>query len=203
MRHSKRILLSSVLAAGLFGAGIAVATPPIVQPGSAIIDGLTAEWNLVNDFFTNMYRAGKVDKPLESKLYLRYDCGKQTVYALVLTEPNVPGLIVAGATTAWIAINSQNNKVVNEGSGNDGTPPDFAWVGRGYDGDQSHVLGYEASFVLALGTYNIIAHVDVLDASAAQTSASPGFPGTGPQLVLACLVGAESSTWSGIKDLYR
>ena len=203
MGHSRPILLLSVVTAGLFTASMAAATPPSVQPGTAVVDGLTSEWNLANDFFANMYRSGNSSKPLESKLYLRYDCGKSTVYALVLTQPNVPGLIVAGSTTAWVAIDAQNNKVVSEASGNDGTAPDFAWVGQGYDGNQSHVLGYEASFVLTLGTYNIIAHVDVLDASAQQTSAAVGFPQTGPQILLGCSVGVQSSTWASIKRLYQ
>jgi len=168
------------------------------------IDGNTGEWNLSTDFFTNMYRAGKPTKPLESKAYLRYDCATHTVYALILTEPGVPGLIDTSATTAWIAINAQNNKVVNEISDDDGTPPDFAWVDLGYDGNPLHTRGYEASFPLPEGDYSIIVHIDVFDAGGAQTSAGPGFPGTGPALHLVCPVTAtESASWSQVKGLYK
>lgn len=203
MRHARRTILLAVIMAGPVIPRMADASPPSVQPGSAAVDGSTVDWSLAGSYFANMYRAGDSGKPLESKLYLRYDCGRSTVYALVLTQPNVPGLIVASEATAWIAINANNNKVVSETSGNNGTAPDFAWVGRGYDGNQSHVLGYEASFVLAPGTYNIIPHVDVYDASAQQTSAAPGFPKSGPQILLACAVGVQPSAWSGVKVLYR
>jgi len=200
----KRIAISCLLgsAALLF-----LSAPPVladnVSPtlfATATVDGDPSEWNLAQDFFANMHRAGKADKPLESKAYLRYDCLTHTMYVLVLSEPGVPCEIIPG--TAWVALNSQNNKVVLDSSGDDGIPPDFAYVGVGYDGNAAHARGYEASFPLAVGTYNLIVHVDVFDAGNTQTSATIGFPGTGPILAIDCTpLGVESTTWGYVKSL--
>src|SRR5205809_2852194 len=188
MRLSTRIGIC--LALLLTFAGGALAAPPNPTYGTANVDGNSGEWNLVQDFFSLMYRAGNPSKPVESRAYLRYNCTTQTMYVLVLMEPNSVGYIDPNAQTAWVAINAQNNKLVTENSGDDGIPPDFEWIGQGYDGNPQHVRGYEASFPLAPGSYNIIFHVDVIDPSGAQTSASPGFPGTGPALLIDCTTGA-------------
>ena len=201
MRLPTRIGISVALLTLLASAALAV--PPIPTYGTANVDGNSGEWNLVNDFFSLMYRAGNPSKPVESKAYLRYDCATQTMYVLVLMEPNSIGYIDPSAQTAWVAINAQNNKVVTENSGDDGIPPDFEWIGQGYDGDPSHVRGYEASFPIAPGSYNIIFHVDVIDASGAQTSASPGFPGTGPAVQMDCTTGAHAQSWGSLKLIYR
>jgi hypothetical protein len=181
----------------------AAAVPPQPSQGTAVVDGEYCEWSLPVDFFANMYRAGRPEKPLESKLYLRYDCVGKTMYALVLAEPGVIGRIDSLETTAWIAIGTHNRKAVNELAGNDGVPPDFAWVARAFDGDPWHVLGYEASFPLEPGGYIIIAHMDVWDATR-QTSATTGFPGSGPQLEVHCPTNAiEAATLGAIKALFR
>lgn len=187
----------------------ALALPPNPAFGTAVVDGQYGEWNLANDFFSNMYRAGDSTKALESKLYLRYDCVTNTMYALVLCEPGVPGYIDLTATTGWIAIDRQNNKVVNENSSDDGIPPDFAWIDRGYDGNPQHMRGYEASFLILPGTYEIIAHIDVWDDGegapvAVQTSATPGFPKSGPDLVILDAPSAVLPTSLGaLKAMYR
>jgi hypothetical protein len=194
-------ILTSLL---LLIASAAPAAPPNPTYGTANVDGNSGEWNLVQDFFTLMYRAGDPAKPVESKAYLRYDCATRTMYVLVLMEPNSVGYIDPNAQTAWVAINSQNNKVVTENSGDDGIPPDFQWIGQGYDGNPQHVRGYEGSFPLAApGSYTIIFHVDVIDASGAQTSASPGFPGDGPPVVVDCTTKVETSSWGALKLIYR
>ncbi len=197
----------TVLALGLLWLGthpsVSPATPPQPTYGTAVVDGDPGEWNLTADFFADMYRAGKASKPLESKLYLRYDCYTGTLFALILTEPGVVGYIDTSAVTGWIAIDSQNNKLVNEAAGNDGVPPDFAWIDRGFDADSTHVHGYEASFHLPEGTYAIIGHVDVYDGGA-QTSATEGFPGDGADLEIDCgSVPTQPTTWSRMKQLYR
>ncbi len=73
-----------------------------------------------------MYRAGKPDKPVEAKAYLRYDCVLNTLYVLVLTEPGVPALAAGWESAAWAAIGTVSNKVYTGLSVNDTIPPDFA-----------------------------------------------------------------------------
>ncbi|TPW11266.1 MAG: hypothetical protein FD129_1708 [bacterium] len=166
---------------------------------SAVVDGDPSEWNLVQDFFANMHRAGRADKPIESKVYLRYDCLTHIMYVLVLTEPGVPALVDGDA---WVAIDSQNNKLVTDASGDDGVAPDFAFVGIGYDGDPNHAQGYEASFPLAVGNYQVIVHINVFDDALAQTSATIGFPGNGPPLVIGCSpLPVAPTTWGRVKSL--
>jgi len=182
----------------------ASAVPPQPSAGTAVVDGHYEEWNLTADFFADMYQAGKTDKPLESKLYLRYDCASGTMYALVLVQPGIAGYIDPSAIDAWIAIDAINHKVLNQLVGNDGIPPDFAWVGPGFDGTSSHVLGYEASFRISHGTHFIIAHIDVLDGGQQTSATDNGFPHTGPDLVIPdCSPAVEPVTFGALKALYR
>jgi hypothetical protein len=176
------------------------ANPPEPTYGTATVDGNPDEWNLNNDFFTNMYRAGDSTKPLESKAYLRYDCSTQTLYILVLTEPNVPAIV--SAEDAWAAINIIQNKTYN-GNDNGGALPNFAWVSS----NGTHALGYEAAFNLAQGSFTIIIHIQVYDDDESQTSATDGFPQNGVPLVINCptanpaiqvnkLISNDNSTWN-------
>ncbi|MCI2429367.1 DUF11 domain-containing protein [Candidatus Acetothermia bacterium] len=176
-------VLVSVLRRGLLGflilglscgAYVLAAAPPEPTYGTATVNGDPGEWNLANDFFADMYRAGDPTKKVESKFYLRYDCSTQTMYALVLTVDDTPPddiPVLVEPDNAWIAINGVANKVVDGGSGNDGTPPDFAWIGQSYNGNNNHAKGWEVSFSLAPGTYKILAHTNVFDDGASQTSA--------------------------------
>lgn len=188
---TNKILVSilAILMIGFNNFTSLAASPPEPTYNTAVVDGDFSEWDLNNDFFANMYRAGNASKALESKAYLRYDATTETVYTLVLTEPNIPAL--ANATpdkdynaSAWTSIIGKNGKAYTGNSGNDGNPSDFEWIGLGYDGDPNHALGYEASYKLGLGEHNIVIHIDVFDSSAAQTSASIGFPLVGTQLLL-------------------
>jgi hypothetical protein len=202
MRYSVLLFVAAVVV-GL-GSSVATATPPIPTLGTAVVDGQYGEWDLTNDFFANMYRTGDSTKALESKLYLRYDCETATQYVLVLCEPGIPGYIDSTATTSWIAIDNHNAKFVNEMSGDDGVPPDFAWVGRGYDGNPQHMQGFEASFYLMAGTCMIFASMDVWDDDFQQTSCLVGHPWTGAELVIPCAPTAtEATSFGAIKALYR
>ena len=126
--------------------------------GTAVVDGDYSEWNLATDFAAEMREAGKADKDLLSKLYLRYDCNTQTMYALVLREGSYEAK--NSASDAWIKFDSLpgNGKVMDGNSGNDGTPPDFKWVKDG-----STFIGYEASFIIVPGTYteDVEVHIQI------------------------------------------
>jgi hypothetical protein len=119
---------------------------------AATVDGSIAEWDLTNDFFADMYRAGRVGGKVESKLYLRYDCYAGIMYVMVYTAGDWPVLVESNE--AWFAVDSNANKV---------TFIDFAWVDQGYDGDSGHAKGWEASFSINPGTYEIWAHNNVDD----------------------------------------
>ena len=139
------------------------AIPPEPTYGSANVDGNESEWDLTNDFFARMYRAGKPDKKVESKLYLRYDCNTQTLYALVLVEQGVT--VLPQPDDAFIKLGNAT-KLVDGNYGDDGTPPDFAWITQ-----NSTYYGFEASTPLAPGSYtNLNVHVQVSD-EGSQTSA--------------------------------
>jgi hypothetical protein len=146
------------------------AAPPEPTYAGANVDGDTGEWNLENDFFANMYRAGNADKPVESKLYLRYDCPSQTLYALVLAQSGVP--VLANLSGDQFVKLGNSTKLVDGNSGDDGTPADFAWVGLAFDGNSQHAWGWEASALLAPASYsNLNVHSLVYDDGEAQTSA--------------------------------
>ncbi len=141
---------------------------PGVPCGVAEVDGDSTEWDLTADFVANMYRAGNPTKPIESKLYLRYDVNTETLYVLVLAEPGV--VVLADPDDAFVKLGN-TTKLVDGNSGDDGVPPDFAWVGL--TGDRA--LGWEASLPLALGAYdNFNVHTQVFDDGEAQTSAVEG-----------------------------
>ena len=139
------------------------AIPPEPTYSSATVDGNYSEWDLANDFFARMYRAGKPEKKVESKLYLRYDCKTQTLYALVLAEPGVT--VLPQPSDAFIKLGNAT-KLVDGNYGDDGTPPDFAWIM-----ENTTYIGFEASTPLAPGNYaNLNVHVQVSD-EGSQTSA--------------------------------
>ena len=201
-----RSWLSLVIVAGL-AVGLSMpslaATTVAPSRGTAVVDGQYAEWNLARDFFTDMYRAGDPTKAVESKCYLRYDCATNTMYVLVLVEPGVVGSIEPEDATSWVALDDNSDKVVNEDANRDGIPPDFAWIGRAYDGDPMHVRGYEASFILLPGTYVLLVHMNVWDEES-QTSATMGSPKAGIPVEIPSLPSAvEPATLGGIKALYR
>ena len=139
------------------------AIPPEPTYASANVDGNEAEWDQRNDFFADMYRAGDPNKQVESKLYLRYDCQTQTLYALVLVEQGVT--VLPQPDDAFIKLGNAT-KLVDGNYGDDGTPPDFAWITQ-----NSTYYGFEASTPLAPGSYtNLNVHVQVSD-EGSQTSA--------------------------------
>jgi hypothetical protein len=157
--------LIAVMLMALNGGLVWAANPPHPTYLTANVNGDTSEWNLTNDWFADMYRAADPDKEVESKLYLRYDCSSGTLYALVLAEPGVT--IVANLPGDSFIKLGNSTKLVDGNSGDNGMPPDFAWVGL--DGDIAS--GWEASAKLAVGSYtNLNVHTQVNDGGQ-QTSA--------------------------------
>jgi hypothetical protein len=164
------MLLLAILASST----VVQAAAPYTSIGSAFVDGNAGEWTLIADFFADMTRAGKVDArhPVESKAYLRYDITNQVMYVLVLTEPGILAKVSPG--DAWAAINSIHHKVFTGYSINNAYQPNFAWVDRGFDGNNNHAKGFEASFRIAPGEYQIIIHLKVIDEGECETSATAG-----------------------------
>ncbi len=130
--------------------------------GIAAVDGDISEWNINDgspDFSANMCTAGSVGadgncegsgKELLSTMYSRYDCNTNTMYVMVLREgDNWPD---KSADDAWVKIYdlAQTSQIEN-----------FSWVSPdGVEG--STLIGYEASFTLAAGTYNDVqVHLNV------------------------------------------
>ncbi|MDY7077084.1 MAG: hypothetical protein SXV54_09190 [Chloroflexota bacterium] len=137
-----------------------------------IVDGVYDEWDLPVDFFADMYNSGNPDEiwpgfKLLSKLYLRYNCSTETLYAIVLGEPNVP-VLVAGED-AFIKIPDiglPGDKLV-DGDG-DGVPgAEFEWV----NSNGRTANGWEASAPLAQGSYELNVHTNVWDDGESKTSA--------------------------------
>jgi hypothetical protein len=199
-RAGVTVVLASVLFAFL-AADVACADPPFPRYGTRLVGGDYGDWNLTKDFFSNMYRAGNPNKPLESWLYLRYDCHTNTLYVLVLAVPGVP--VSTNPIAAWVAVGSIGNKVVTGNSGNDGVPPDFEWIDQAPAPGDSVAAGYEASFPLAPGTHEIIFHVNVYDDGKVQTSSTPGFPREGIEVIVDCTVPVDETSWGRIKSVYR
>ena len=151
------LLLSALLAPS------AMAASP--SEGSATVDGATGDWSLGADFFANMTPGGSGSAVL-AKLYLRYDCDDEVLYALVLAEDGEkilqkdPTSSGDDFSESYLQIDG-SGKAVHGGSGNDGTPPDFAFVNP--DGDVAG--GFEASVSLAPGSHTLRAHVLIADDS--------------------------------------
>lgn len=142
--------------------------PPLPEPGTAVVDGNAGEWDLSPsgpDWFANMYEAfnNSGNDRIYSYLYLRYDCQTQTMYVLVYQatyDGTLVPILING--DSWIAIPDQSSKVLEDEDGDDGTPPDFAFIGVGYDGDANHARGWEGSFSIGeVGATTILAHTDV------------------------------------------
>lgn len=161
-RGSTRVVVSAVSAAMLLAAALApvsMAAAPTPSAGSATVDGDPSEWSVGADFFSDMTDAGDASKPVRAKLWLRYDCDAEVLYALVLATGDEQ-VLQSRPAEAYLRIDG-SGKLVSGDSGNDGTAPDFAWV----NGDGSLADGFEASGPLGPGEYTLRAHVLVADDS--------------------------------------
>ena len=170
MNLKRKLLHTSVILAALLlvpAMSALAANPPQPTYDTAVVDGDYGEWDLAEDgsgdFFAYMYRAGNVNMAIESKLYLRYDCSTETMYALVLAVEGMP-ILVEPLDNAFAKIDG--SKVV------DGNSASFAWIGQGFDGNNGHAQGWEASFALGpQASYILNVHSNVFADGESQTSA--------------------------------
>jgi hypothetical protein len=163
-RSAATVATGVLLLSALLAPATLAATP---NDGTATVDGATGDWSLGADFFADMTPGGSGHNLL-AKLYLRYDCDAGVLYALVLaqdperilqTDPTPsPG---SDFTESYLQIDG-SGKAVHGGSGNNGTPPDFAFVNP--EGDVAD--GFEASASLGSGSHTLRAHVLIADSDA-------------------------------------
>jgi hypothetical protein len=155
----RRIRLSTRSAATvatgvLLLSALLVPTTMAAQPnsGSATVDGATGDWSLGADFFANMTDAGLATAAVRAKLYLKYDCDSEKLFALVLAQ-NGEQVRQKRTDEAYIMIDGK--KII------DSTHGQFAWV----NGDGELADGFEGGAGLAAGSYTLRAHVLVADDS--------------------------------------
>jgi hypothetical protein len=140
-----------------------VGEPQTTTSGLIEVDGNIDDWNLEEDFFSNMYRAANPDKAIESFLYLKYDDENDVLYSLVLGKDGVP--VLEMPDDAFIKID--DIKQVDGNFGDDDITPDFAWV---YD-ENNNLIGWESSTPQENGVYDLNVHTQVYDDGEDQTSA--------------------------------
>jgi hypothetical protein len=204
------IIIALAIGALIATAPIVGARYPIPTYNAAVVDGDISEWNLEEDYFAPMYISSDSSKTIASNAYTRYDRNTRTVYVLVLeaegfdvqsTWQHAWGNILKFDTgkDEWV----EDYKLFNGKSGNDGTPPDFAWVGLNAVTERAD--GYEASFTLTPGTYNVGFHVNVHDLSRGSRIENAGTTSllgnvilhleTGAQIDVIKSVSTDGTTW--------
>lgn len=164
-------MIAALALAGSAITATAAFAAPTPTSGTAAVDGNASEWVTTAgspDFFSDMLRAGGNGNQteVESKLYLRYTCDTQMLSALVLAEQ---GVSIASNLPGDSYVKIGGTKYVDGNSDNDGTPPDFAWIGL----SGATATGWEAAINIAPGSYTINVHTQV-NHGGSQTSAVPG-----------------------------
>ena len=110
---------------------------------SITVDGDPSDW-VDKVVFANMYEAGKQNKDLLAKLYLRYDCESEILYALVLCESDIE--LKNDPTGIWIKEYSFPKNAIIMGMNG---PGEIIYI---YDGNK--IIGYEAWGKIKPGVYN-------------------------------------------------
>lgn len=159
MNIKKKLILVMFVVMSAFGMSANAENQPTY--GSAVVDGVTNEWNLNDDLFSKMCENGNIDHSTGncntdhlSNLYLRYNCSTNTMYALVLMEGHFwPD---KNNNEAWIKID--NNLVAGGNPIPNGS--EFSWFAP--NGIENYsLIGYEASFPLMPNSYNIEAKINI------------------------------------------
>ena len=174
IRRSTRnfVILVAILVVMVQGAMAPPTNEPSYIPpsGVIIVDGNIGatysygEWDLTNDFFADMYESANNNgkDTVLSKLYLRYDCGNEILYAMVQV---VDGYMIDESNTededhyikANISISS--GKLVDESYGNIGDAPNFQFISN----SNNELIGWEASAPISAGSYELNVHTQVND----------------------------------------
>ncbi len=151
--RSASVIVAGVLLLTALVAPATLAAAPNPSQGSATVDGNIDDWSLGDDFFADMTDAGKPEMPARAKLYLRYDCDSETLFALVLAVGDEQAR-QDRPDEAYLRIDG-SGKLIKPGE-------DFAWV----NGDGTLADGWEGSGELEPGTYTARSHVLIADDSA-------------------------------------
>ncbi len=164
--RSRRITALSGMAMAAAGAtllvpaGMASAAAPEPVYAAATVDGAPGEWSADAPWGTLVSN----DPPhrVIGSLSLRYECSTETLFALVTAAPGET-FKTEDPGEAYLRL-GPTGKLVSGLSGNDGVPPDFAWV------EQSGITaaGFEASASVTPGTYpaSLRVHAKLPDDSA-------------------------------------
>jgi hypothetical protein len=134
--------------------GSAMATPPAVALGTAVVDGDPSEWGAADRFADLFVYGDRSD--VRGDVYARYDCDEQTLVVYVTAtdgdlrsdEPN----------ETWVRIDDEYRSVRGD-AGNDGVPPDFEWVGYAVVDGRETATGFEASMPMTPGAHTMFLHV--------------------------------------------
>ena len=182
-RISLLLAVSSFLLILLCVTPYQVAAQELAYGTGVIVDGDPADWDLENDFFADMFNAGNPNQnwpgfAVLSKLYLRYDCSNNFLYALVLDNTEDALTPDQSADDAWIKIyyNGWHNNKLIDGNGDGNTSPrGFEWVYELPGDYETTLLGYEAFAQLGEEAYNDFeAHLQVAGNTASTGKESHG-----------------------------
>ena len=148
---------------------MASARADVINAGEADVDGLVTEWNPATDTVFNLYRNGSSSRPIEGKVYLRYDSDSSTLFAYAVSN-NGTNVKTTTGSSAHVSLIHPSTTLVNGNSGDNGAAPDFKWVSK----SGSYAKGFEASAVLAPGTYTINIAMQVKRGSSTYTASVLG-----------------------------
>ena len=152
-RTAAAIVAGALLLTAVF-APASMAAAPTPNAGSATVDGAIGDWSLSADFFVDMTAGGVAGRPVRAKLYLKYDCDSEVLYALVLAQGDEKARQTR-PDEAYINIDGQQKIQETPAHGK------FAWV----NGDGTLADGFEGSTPLAPGSHTLRSHVLIADDS--------------------------------------